>query len=272
MPVSTDYTFKIGKTHSVCQDYARSGSVNEVDYIILSDGCSTAPDTDIGARALVIATENEIRFKTNNFKDWEFSIVRVLDNLKKIGWSLPIKTFSATLLVGIMKDEWFYGYIFGDGMIAGKQLDGNILACWREFPSGAPYHPVYELEGKEDYLEQFSNSLIDSTQLIGVETEPCKSSFLIDPCWHMQLPVEEFSSISLFSDGIFSFTDVDRPTSGTLSTKKVDFKEVLQEVLAFKNTNGQFVQRRVNRAFSEYEKKGRFHQDDFSMTTMSITR
>src|SRR5215203_2249321 len=51
-PMNTDCFFNIGATHSVCQDYVVASP-----YLILSDGCSSSPDTDIGARLLVKAAE-----------------------------------------------------------------------------------------------------------------------------------------------------------------------------------------------------------------------
>ena len=53
-----DSIFKIGKTHTVCQDYAihkqsENVSFKQENIIALSDGCSGAPDTDFGSRFLV---------------------------------------------------------------------------------------------------------------------------------------------------------------------------------------------------------------------------
>ena len=65
--MNADSVFNIGATHAVCQDYviARSGettfgSPNAGPYIILSDGCSSSPDTDMGARLLVKAMDQTL--------------------------------------------------------------------------------------------------------------------------------------------------------------------------------------------------------------------
>jgi len=63
--MSADYFFRMGKTHTICQDYAIAGSreykidaeMGAFQYAILSDGCSGIPNlkapgspyTDFGA-------------------------------------------------------------------------------------------------------------------------------------------------------------------------------------------------------------------------------
>ncbi|HYO91642.1 MAG TPA: hypothetical protein VEQ40_08400, partial [Pyrinomonadaceae bacterium] len=71
--MNADSAFLIGATHAVCQDYAVAGNgtpderaavsnLQANPYVILSDGCSSSPDTDIGARLLVKAAE-QVLFK-----------------------------------------------------------------------------------------------------------------------------------------------------------------------------------------------------------------
>ena len=48
-----DAAFTIGKTHAVCQDYALAQNASDTSPLRatwLSDGCSSSPHTDIGAR------------------------------------------------------------------------------------------------------------------------------------------------------------------------------------------------------------------------------
>ena len=56
MKWNADAFFSIGKTHMVCEDYARAGTQqNGLPYALVCDGCSSSPDTDIGARLLGMA-------------------------------------------------------------------------------------------------------------------------------------------------------------------------------------------------------------------------
>ena len=53
--MNANCAINIGSTHALCQDYALAR--NDGPYVILSDGCSSSPDTDVGSRLLVKASE-----------------------------------------------------------------------------------------------------------------------------------------------------------------------------------------------------------------------
>ena len=55
-----DCAFAAGRGHDVCQDYAAAGGGADEPYAILADGCSTSPDTDVGARLLVKCIERPL--------------------------------------------------------------------------------------------------------------------------------------------------------------------------------------------------------------------
>jgi len=50
--MNADSYFEIGSTHLVCQDYALSGLYKDMCYGIVSDGCSSAENSEIGAQIL----------------------------------------------------------------------------------------------------------------------------------------------------------------------------------------------------------------------------
>ncbi|GAH21715.1 unnamed protein product, partial [marine sediment metagenome] len=49
-----DVAFQIGKTHDICEDFALSGNFgspgggDDCNYLVVSDGCSSSPGTDLG--------------------------------------------------------------------------------------------------------------------------------------------------------------------------------------------------------------------------------
>src|SRR5437868_4207156 len=64
--MNSDCAFQIGAAHTVCQDYAVAHS-GVPAYAILADGCSSSPDTDIGARLLVKAAQTVIDTLARDF-------------------------------------------------------------------------------------------------------------------------------------------------------------------------------------------------------------
>ena len=60
--ISTDIFLEIGAQHKICEDYIVHGD-DPVPYIILADGCSTADDTEMGARILCHLAKQYIRYQ-----------------------------------------------------------------------------------------------------------------------------------------------------------------------------------------------------------------
>jgi hypothetical protein len=53
MKLALDSHYTIGKLHLCCEDYGCHGRT-PLPHVILADGCSAAPDSDVGARLLVL--------------------------------------------------------------------------------------------------------------------------------------------------------------------------------------------------------------------------
>ena len=58
--IHVDCAFRMGRTHLVCQDYA-AVAAGEFPCVLLADGCSWSPDTDMGARLLVRSALTTLR-------------------------------------------------------------------------------------------------------------------------------------------------------------------------------------------------------------------
>ena len=51
--MNEDCYFEIGHSHTICEDYALTGKINEnLSYAIVCDGCSASDTVDLGARIL----------------------------------------------------------------------------------------------------------------------------------------------------------------------------------------------------------------------------
>ena len=61
MKLALDSHYTIGKLHLCCEDYGCHGRT-PLPHVILADGCSAAPDSDVGARLLVLNARRLLNF------------------------------------------------------------------------------------------------------------------------------------------------------------------------------------------------------------------
>lgn len=246
----TDKFLKIGSGHKICQDYV----VNGEDYVILSDGCSMAPDTDIGARLLVKCVENGIKINnsipyTNNHIGFEEAI-----NLShQLG--LDASCLCATLLLLKVIEGNVYFFAAGDGSLIYKKDEKLSYKRW-EYPSGAPYYLRYEDKDlNKEYISQFGDVLLEHTNE-GIQK--IHGDFIIDG-W-----IENPEWVLIASDGLSSFQET-KTTETTISQNMVSWLDVMKELTLFKNLNGEFLQRRCNRAMRDFKNKNWSNFDDISL-------
>lgn len=189
---TTDSYYKIGHSHTKCDDYALSGVIDNVAYAVVSDGCtgSASEHTDVGSRLLCLIVRDTILHlsKLDFFRDPEFranlvgdSIYSTFKNLifRKIAevrslMNLSDDVFDATLLIALMIKRYngehdhcmFIGW--GDGTLIVKYEDGVTRINTIEYSPNIPYYPSYALNhsrGKR-YREAMSNGLMSYDEII----------------------------------------------------------------------------------------------------------
>lgn len=262
--MGSDVFFEIGYSHDVCQDYVLNGK----NYIILSDGCTSAPHTDVGARIISQLTKKYISFDDIPLKD----IVNESKSLLNDYFSLSIDVLSATLLVAKKTDNVFKTFLIGDGVVIAKRKDSKILVELYESPFSAPYYPKYmvDQDTHQMYIDKFGVIRKKTTWLITDKTIDFLSEE-IQNCTEPAIsifPQSEYEFVALSSDGMLSFLEtIITPTSK--STNPVHWKDVLVELLSFKSFTGEFVKRRFKRAIKEFENKNWHHFDDLSLGVLS---
>ena len=64
-----DAYYTIGRLHLFCEDYALHGW-EPVPHLILADGCSAAPDSDLGARLLALNARHFLPRFARAANDW----------------------------------------------------------------------------------------------------------------------------------------------------------------------------------------------------------
>jgi hypothetical protein len=278
-----DSVFSIGSTHRVCEDYALHGLPSAespfiTPHAILSDGCSSAQDTDFGSRILVKAAQQFIHRDYDDPKVFGNTVMaKATTTCATLGLS-PQALF-ATLGAVFADPQWFYAFMFGDGVIAYIENDGTMGFQHIQYPKGAPFYLLYETEKelKKGYMDQFGATYTISTyeKRDGKWKRDEQDTFEIK---HNQ-PPDAFSKFSfgghqlvaVMSDGVDSvYKKINTETTKT--TEPVPIEKVVEELLSFKpvgtpNYNGAFVQRRLSGAFKDHSDWE--HGDDISIAALA---
>ena len=284
-----DHHYEIGSSHAACEDYAMSGTHNGLSYAIVSDGCSSSDDTDVGARILCHIAKSALLYLhrqgplTNDYyiQNQFPSVFKSLVLMKAIearaSLRLDYNAFDATLLVAFAAErpdnDPAWGYIcFGDGVTVLRYTDGHARAMRMSYSSNAPYYLSYGMSKDKD--DAYRAALGDATrhntfidlfphgkyeEVKDYECEPC-TDYTHMASSDVMLDVPD--QIVLFSDGVGSYEDKDRNAAPDMG--------VVREALSYKNTAGEFVKRRMRAMGKKFAADGISHYDDMSCAAVHI--
>jgi len=287
--MNTNSYFSKGSSHDVCQDYALAGAVNSnISYLILADGCSSSHDickqVDLGARILVYCAKKHI---VNTFIDKisldgvdrkdlvnSFSkeiLAQALTPAMYMG--LAAMSLDATLLICITDSKRSLVLIYGDGGFIVHQSNGNVYYNEITYLSGAPYYLSYGLDAvrQKSYCKEFGNNGIVITNAefraegeVPIIHNTVESNPINDKTYEMtSYEINGAKIIALVSDGIKSF----QKTSGA-NIINLAGHEMVMEFAGFKNTQGNFVERRMQALKRKLDKEGMMHYDDISIASV----
>jgi len=260
--MNIDSVYVIGKSHRVCQDYAMHGCIDGNPYFIISDGCSSSKDTDIGARILAHSAKTCLTEDIFNSKNHEKSYYsfghNVIDKatLDINNLKLNPECLDATLIVGFVYNNDLEIYVYGDGCIMYTGTDLKWRCINIKFQTGAPYYLSYwnNKERRNEYLKTFKGLRI--TDYLNGFT--IKESVLSSNCFY-------FGNISgsalVASDGMSSFFKY--AYTQNISTTVKDFTQ-------FKSMTGEFLKRRLNRYVQDMNKQGLYHYDDIAIAGINL--
>jgi len=271
--MNQDSAFAIGKTHEVCQDYARSGRILDVSYALVCDGCSSSPDSDLGARLLALAAEevlldcvNSLPFLSSFQRDiekiGEDAERRARRRLEEMG--LPETCLDATLLMALSDGKDALLSAFGDGVMA-LVKPGSVVIHEVSYPSGYPCYLSYR--GNPERQARFAE--------VGGPGRVTRTVWGIGGRQQEEKRVEPHKAVSVLekgtdatmcavmSDGALSFVGPDR--------QPVPVDEVMAKLLSFKGSQGRFVQRRMNAFKKAAAKEGWEHNDDLSLAAVHVS-
>jgi hypothetical protein len=276
----SDSFYTKGTTHKECQDYATHGCHYGMHYAMVSDGCSSAPKSDFGARLLsqsavnVLAELHQSDIARENRGEWITSkaIRDALDASAIL--NLPIDCLCSTLLfTTVLKNESsFYALVSGDGFVVAKKADGLEIHEY-EFEKGAPFYLRYSLNPTmlSAYWQRFGRTIIHTKYELGnfsTTTVDRDAPEICPKFFEHYFPFDEYEWVAVLTDGSGSFLEmINNGTS--LEPLLLSPDTVLKDLLNFKNFQGEFVQRRCSKAFKDFTKKHWQNTDDFSIAAIT---
>jgi hypothetical protein len=262
-----DSIFMIGDDHQVCEDYALANG----NCLVLSDGCSSSVNTDIGSRMLCHAVHNNINiFRNMNFSlDDRLNLVlyESIKALKMVGLSEDAAL--CTLLMAIEYPSSISFHIIGDGSIFLVKKNKDIIVYDISFPSNAPKYLSYRLSSgnRERFNEIDKGRKIDKWIIKGDGVELLSSDFEAPGSYKdvktFFIDKSELKVAGMASDGMGSFY--------TSKNTFLDTINIYKSFLPFKNLKGEFVKRRLKRFEKTLKEDGNTkHYDDISVAAMTL--
>lgn len=258
-----DSTFRIGSTHGVCQDYA----LHNDKFGIISDGCSSSPDTDFGSRIAARTLALHLTSHPNDTRLLDFVALdmrRMADAL-----ALPYTSLDATLgyVIGTQ------GYLYGDGNLIARYSNGHTILLTVDFEGNYPQYLSYDLEPKRmetfkllQNRKRITRSLFDQDfALLSTEAE-YNDDALVHEDFSCYEDGGKLEFVAVTSDGLQSFIQ-----KNGLSYISVPVPEVLKQLTAFKLYTEGFLRRRMN-VFSKFCTQNEWsHTDDLSVAVVSLS-
>jgi serine/threonine protein phosphatase PrpC len=268
--------FVIGQTHDVCQDYASAGILREGAFAVVADGCSSSPDTDVGARLLVKAAEllvEKLDTRSDDAVEWYHAtaVGQAFAHADVLG--VDPRCVDATLLTIRAHGRRFIATCFGDGAIVLKDHSGDITVYSVTFAESYPRYPSYFADARrlaaldartENVKEVIRTRLTPDGRMLSRETSTSHRAIEI-----VSGSIDEFTLVAVMSDGVNSFTTAVASETSRRS-ERLGLEKVLPELVAFKSPTGAFVQRRLNRFRVECHRRGWNHLDDLAIAAIHL--
>lgn len=251
-----DSIYLIGKSHKVCEDYAYA----DENCLIVSDGCSSSRNSDVGARILVQCAKMHCNMlKIYGFYK-EFGYV-VISQAKSIANSLKLneECLDATLIIAVKNNDYLDIYMYGDGIII-IQYEKKIEFSDVRFESSAPFYLSYWLNpGRlKNYAREFNKPIFINGKIAGNFDMKIAYSYKIN---NRLLP--RIKSAMIASDGLNSFLDLPQGD-------KIELATIINQGLSFKSLKGEYLKRRIIKMIKDYANRNIYHLDDVALANYCI--
>lgn len=263
-----DSYYTIGQWHLYCQDYALHG-VEPVPYLILADGCSSAPGSDLGARLLTLSARQLLsRFisaasaSDQAARHWELGeqiIRRAARQARALG--VEQDALDATLLVAWCDGAQVRTHLYGDGCLVLRDRQQRLSAIRIEYAENAPYYLSYLLDAERQALYREAVGKPQFAQRIHQYAETVANRFEAHPFdapAMFAFDLAEFPLVALATDGLDSFMAAD-------SGERIALLEVARAVLEFPEYDGAFVQNHLYETVIALARQRAFNIDDIGL-------
>lgn len=270
--VRIDSFFTMGKQHFVCEDYVFTST--DAKAAFLSDGCSSSPHTDLGARLLCLCGAETLikdhkQYPTGSRSSYislGLDTIIKASNLLSSFSEIPKEALDATLITAsVNKDNQVLIYTYGDGNVALKFKDTPLIVNNYSFLGNAPYYLNYDLGDNLSRLKVYHETMSESNALkhieaVGEDIRIVEREYNSPNIIHIE-DTENLEMVAIMSDGVESFSSVN-------TRMYIPIYEVIAELLDFKTTMGEFVKRRSRAVVKKYAKDQIYHNDDLSIAVM----
>lgn len=260
--IKLDTILKKGKSHKICEDYIIRG-YDPFPYIILSDGCSSSDDTDIGARILCHLAKQFLQYygyDEDMMKMGDWIIYNAELTARQLG--LRKSCLDATLIVAVyVEGGSFFVYVYGDGCVITLK-DNRWVVYNYEYSNNTPFYLSYQIDPeRREIFDGLDGKYIHTVIVKDNEEFPLISKMPADTRAMKSWWGAEVDLMLICSDGISSFLD-------TELNRPLEIQSLIESFTSFKNTNGEFLKRRLlskRGAITKLEEIKVHHLDDLSI-------
>lgn len=265
MTIFTDCHYCIGAAHLFCQDYAIHAT-QPFPHIILADGCSAAPNSDIGARLLVLNAQHLLAqfaaigddMEAHSAQHWPLGqrlVRRAARHARMLGVDADV--LDATLLIAWCQEGKVYVHLYGDGCIAVRNSEGAVAVLQVEYADNAPYYLSYLLDAERDamYREQVADLRTAQTIHYWQQSGTSYRPQLLDTPSVFRFDLNVSHTVAVATDGLYSFVNLE-------SGERLSLLNAAERFLDFTNIEDEFVKRRTYEALNEYRQQQIVNLDD----------
>lgn len=281
MKFSTDHYFQIGHVHYTagkpCQDHALSRFDEHIACAIVSDGCSTGGNTDMGARILTFGTLQAIQDHAvaSNGALGTAAISITARQQQLIGVVRPVIGMErgdmlATCIFAYFTSCGGLVHIQGDGVVALKYRNGLLCMHRFEWDDNTPFYPSYigndlvafvafhggDISGLRLHESIVSGISRDEYKKLSRDLSVKRGIEGISLNFSQQ-QMEDIEYVAIFTDGVTQI-------------QNVDWQEAVADFLAFKSTAGEFAKRRMIHGVKAMQKIGKGPIDDIAYAVIHI--